>query len=554
MSTPDEKVGRTQQQRIDAYLKKTGIKKPWYLARGERDARAKHAKSTALAMDKCWNRFLEYCVLEGHGAAAALPADPVVVLMFGEHMASRTKARRDPETGEHVYDMIPVDEGETAWSSEDGYELSPSYFGSHCAAIAAKHAEKGFEDPTQDPMIVELRQRWTRKAKDRPVAQADPLDDDKLLKVLNAIYEPLEPDRDDAIYALRAAGVGAKAMARLVWDDVVNLDAHGPLVLHATGFTPKGSTEGQVPRDGEIDPALKLMAWQTIAQREGFYAGHRPVFPPIDKKGQPEPDKALSASGLRAASDRRAFGRIHELSHSEVRDAFILLLGLASWFRSDESLRAKWGNLREREGGGLIIYRSSAKNDQTGTGAYSTELPLDSPRLDLKTNMEAWRAVWTDIVGREPKDDDPLLIPVDTWRLRWHRKTRKESETGKGRKVTETEQGPKPKGRGWKLQPLGYGAMNDMIGRRTAKAGLKGRYTTHSLRAGGAANAFNDGVDAIQVAHRGLWKDSKSPVIYARGGKAERKGSAESLRKLRLDNPGLTAEELAILAAKHSNS
>ena len=492
-----------------------------YMGIGRRDVHKTKAASTLANMKRDWAKFVEFAETK---QVTPLPADPRLVYAFCMFLATRSPYYYD-EDGELTYDQIDI-------SIEEGYELKAGTLNRYLGAIRHFHEAEGFEDPALHPHIVRFRKGWAQQDIDKPTRQAMPINDDVLGEMLDGLHVRLSPIRDKAAAHLKRAGVGPKPMSRLRWEDIHRLQAGEPITLECTGFSPQGKSIVEI----DPDATEHLLAWRTILRQRKLFDLDNPVFPHISRAGVLSPESSISAAAIRQAVQRWESADSHEeeLSLTDIRDAFLLVLNRATGFRASETLRLRWGDITETKDDGLRI---TARKTKTGSGRTAAALPLQDPRLDVVSNMSDWRTAWADIVGREPSDKDPLVIPVTGSHLVWTRRVFIEDAEGNSGVDDQRYDGPEPEGDDWELQPLSYNSYNKIVKRRGARVGYDAdTLSSHSYRVGLAWQALKDGADARQAGYALGHKSTRSVQRYAEQAyEPTAEGSPEQLRQKRLN-------------------
>lgn len=160
-----------------------------------------------------------------------------------------------------------------------------------------------------------------------------------------------------------------------------------------------------------------------------------------------------------------------------LRDHALILLGIVSFGRRSEMAALTWEDVSKVPEGLLLRIRMS-KTDQEARGETVPVLYGAFPRTDPVRVLERWRAH----LARHGLDRGPLLRSVD-----------RHGHIGD------------------RLSPK---AINDVIRRRAAAAGLGPGYTAHSLRAGAATIAYMNGAPISAICRLGRWKPG-SPVVLS---------------------------------------
>lgn len=210
--------------------------------------------------------------------------------------------------------------------------------------------------------------------------------------------------------------------------------------------------------------------------------------------------------------------------------------------RSSELLALRWGDVEKTKVGRQFKVRKS-KTDQTGNGRTFSSLHVDDVRFDVGYQLDSWQAAWEQVVGRRPKDHEPIAIPADPNQLLWIQEVFEEDNEGDSsikedrRQGTEreTREHEKPFG----LQALSYGSFNLMVKKRASQAGYENLsdFSTHSLRVGHAPQAFEDGASIFQTAFSLGHKDPRSTRGYSQHGYDQTaEGSVEQRGQQRINN------------------
>lgn len=181
----------------------------------------------------------------------------------------------------------------------------------------------------------------------------------------------------------------------------------------------------------------------------------------------------ITVDSLRAMLATRPANELRGL-----RDRVVLLLGVAMFGRRTELTALELSDVAETEDG-LVVYVRSSKTDQDAVGA---EIPI-------------------------PYGQCAETCPVRTVRL-W-RETLTEHGIISGRLLRSINR------HGRIGTALTGKAVNEIVHQAAVDAGLSdpGRYTAHSLRAGGATIAAKAGHHARAIAEHGRWS-ATSPVVH----------------------------------------
>ena len=179
----------------------------------------------------------------------------------------------------------------------------------------------------------------------------------------------------------------------------------------------------------------------------------------------------------------------------DARDAALLLIGWKAALRTDDLHRLDIADLKVEsaekvggvvDGGGLAVRLRRSKTDQTGT------------------------TVTVGITASDPLPDDTPdpLDAVHVWR-RWHNQLRAHglSRGPAWRGIDRYDRRPRA--------PVSNPqAINLIVTRRAAAAGLDGDYGGHSLRRGFATSALAGGASERAVQRHGRWSSPNSMTPY----------------------------------------
>ena len=221
------------------------------------------------------------------------------------------------------------------------------------------------------------------------------------------------------------------------------------------------------------------------------------------------------------------------------RDKALLLTGYCILARGSELLSLAWDDITEDGVGGAVATIRRSKVDQEGLGADQHLWPavveaLRAWRLAHDAELiqrrlgedERHRALWAErfrppvhSCGR--KRIHPIKAPV---RLDWL----DTPQVFRGLAAVTTTDG---KHLGW---PTGFAlsSLNSMIAERARSAGLKGAFSSHSLRIGAAQDLVAAGKSLPAIMQDGRWKSPQMVLRYARKLLANRGAMAEMGREL----------------------
>jgi integrase len=174
---------------------------------------------------------------------------------------------------------------------------------------------------------------------------------------------------------------------------------------------------------------------------------------------------------------RRMIAGLPREGEKAIRDRAILVLGFALMARRSELVALNRGDIAETADGLEVRIRKS-KTDQTGKGAQ-VNLPRGQfPDTDPVRVLKAW----TDVLDEHGEHGGRVFRSIDRW--------------------------------GNLGQTLQSRAISDIVHTAAVRAHLPQpeSYSAHSLRAGGATEAYRAGVPVTTICDHGRWKRG-SPVV-----------------------------------------
>jgi hypothetical protein len=125
-----------------------------------------------------------------------------------------------------------------------------------------------------------------------------------------------------------------------------------------------------------------------------------------------------------------------------------------------------------------------AKNDPHGKG-HTIGAPRKSDPIHCPAAIfDELHATYAAVLGRDPHPHEPLIAKLDT-----------------------TTDG---------LLPISRERISEIVTTRAAAAGVNGRYTSHSPRAGSATDMLDNGAPMAQVIKHGRWQTEQSVHAYYR--------------------------------------
>jgi integrase len=172
-------------------------------------------------------------------------------------------------------------------------------------------------------------------------------------------------------------------------------------------------------------------------------------------------DRQEGAEALRTADIVRLCATF-ALDARSVRNKAIVLLGFAGGFRRSEIVALDLEDLRFKPEGLEILVRRG-KTDQTGTGRLVGIVPGANPATCPIAALRAWLRV-----GEFAGEKGPLFRAVNRWGA-------------------------------IEFERLSDKAVDRVVKEACGRAGLEGRYSAHSLRAGHVTEARARGADRVAV-------------------------------------------------------
>lgn len=351
------------------------------------------------------------------------------------------------------------------------------------AALGRLHLLAGLPSPAADPQVKALMAGLRRTLTNAPVYAKAALTWDLLLKTLEPAAEPTAPSlvrAQTAIALSREAGATAGQLARLLWSDV-SLESDAAWVMLAPGHRRAASRRCILACDGQAVALLRRLR---------DVSAHRPgtaVF--RDATGKP-----LTRQGLHKILTRGCDSTVEASapvsSVAAVRDRALLLAGWLTALRRNNLAMLTWDELTRTPNGWHVLVERS-KTDQTGAGTTVaiTHAPPGSGMPDPAGALDDWRALMTQVLGRDPQSLPRVPVFV---------------RVSKHDQVFLDERG-RPAG-------LSGGAISDIVKRRVRAAGLdhgvhlthggrrtapgRAPFSAHSLRAGFVTEGLARGVPA----------------------------------------------------------
>ena len=198
-------------------------------------------------------------------------------------------------------------------------------------------------------------------------------------------------------------------------------------------------------------------------------------------------DRVTSPAGiptLAEIEDRARLAKhIGAPAPADLRDLALILNLYWGAFRGSELVGMCWDDCRTVAQGVEWIVRR-AKNDQLGRSETVGAAGNPNPLLCPATALAEWRTALADLLGREPRADDPVFVRLDR-----------------------------------QLEPpvaLTRDGASQIVKRAARAAGLNGDHASHSLRAGFVTDALDAGATREQVQRHGRWANVRSIDPYYR--------------------------------------
>lgn len=459
-----------------------GVSERWQAAIARANAYAERSLSTDTVRSyrDGWERFVTWCDQEG---LQALPAEPIVVAGYLTWLA----------------------DGDAGASQEP---LATATILHRLAAINRAHKVAGHPRPGDDgfvrSVVAGIRRELGVAAEHAKAA----LEMGDLLAVLATTTVSARAVRDRALLlAATAPNATAAGLARLCWSEVTILPGAVELVVTHRSWTERIVLRANPSRPGRC-PARAfedLLGGRTLDQ-----AAAQRVFAAPDRGDAPLTPEGLTAivrshlgpwdgRGLPEAVHLQLGGVLDELALPatiDLRDRVLIACGWYGALRRSNVAMLCWGDLLEVTTGVQASLRRS-KTDPTGRGTWVL-LPRTRGSIACPvTALEAWRERVTELLGRPPRADEPVLCQVT-----------------RGGKLRIDDTGAP--------LPLSGDAIAAAVKRRAKAAGLDAAtFSGHSLRAGFITTAARAGVPADKIAEQSNTANLNNLLRYIRKVRAE---------------------------------
>ena len=197
--------------------------------------------------------------------------------------------------------------------------------------------------------------------------------------------------------------------------------------------------------------------------------------------GTPATTSTLAGLTTRDIADASESLRTPAWSNIRARAVLVFLYGAT--LRGGELAALRWDDTRISPNGVEVTVRR-AKNDPHGKG-HTIGAPRKSDPIHCPAAIfDELHATYAAVLGRDPHPHEPLIAKLDT-----------------------TTDG---------LLPISRERISEIVTTRAAAAGVKGRYTSHSPRAGSATDMLDNGAPMAQVIKHGRWQTEQSVHAYYR--------------------------------------
>ena len=195
------------------------------------------------------------------------------------------------------------------------------------------------------------------------------------------------------------------------------------------------------------------------------------------------PATTSTLAGLTTRDIADASESLRTPAWSDIRARAVLVFLYGATLRGGELAALRWDDTRISPNGVEVTVRR-AKNDPHGKG-HTIGAPRKSDPIHCPAAIfDELHATYAAVLGRDPHPHEPLIAKLDT-----------------------TTDG---------LLPISRERISEIVTTRAAAAGVKGRYTSHSPRAGSATDMLDNGAPMAQVIKHGRWQTEQSVHAYYR--------------------------------------
>ncbi|WP_043343306.1 site-specific integrase [Belnapia moabensis] len=269
---------------------------------------------------------------------------------------------------------------------------------------------------------------------------------------------------------------------------------------------------GRHPLPADVATVVRFLAWYGMGRRTSTLRSaraairlHHEMAGFLDPTTQPEITRFLSGHArLTGEPPRQKMALyVHQVRELCIvleeegglvasRDRAAILLGYAAALRASEVVAARIQDV-EIVHRGLTLTIPRSKTDQEGQGQYVAVVRTATLETCPVTAVEEWLAL---LKERGCGPTDPLFPAL---------RASGDPALRQGR---------------LEYRPLSTQGYRAMLKQRCAAIGIDpARIGGHSLRAGHATQAAEKGVDIIEIAQQGRWKDLRKVMVYVRSGR-----------------------------------
>lgn len=357
-----------------------------------------------------------------------------------------------------------------------GRPYQTSTIASKVSAVATWHTSNGKPNPVTVELLSLVRKGFARKLGRSP-EQAVALLAEGLIAMVEAAIAPTHPARRTASLLLLlcdpAIDLGPRALERFrSWDQLRwPADDESPALLEL--HYDSGLRVREIPRhaDPDLDPVAALRRLYEATEHVD------PPFPNV-KDGRPMTaggivrlaremcERALVFPDRSYWLDDEERARLRDVALAptdlQVRDVLLLVLDWWCGTRRSEIAALSWRDITMPSKGSdkLKVVVGRSKTDQTAKGKPRWVHRQPDARIDPLTLLEQWKPRLERLIGRPVGPDDPVLVRLD-------RAGRLERGTARA---------------------MSGDAVNERVKIIAAAAGIPGKISSHSLRAGMITN------------------------------------------------------------------
>ena len=440
-------------------------------------AAASRSQTTRDTYEIHWRTFTKFCDLVG--LSATVPVPPETVVLYLAYLARF--GRKNPITGERDNDP-------------DLAPLKHGYLRQAISAISRRHELAGFPTPTSDPAVGAVLVGYGKTHGTRHNG-SDPLHGHQIRTICAHIAAtPNTTKRDLALVVLIAGGhITPGQAARLNSEHVLWATGHPE---HAAVIAVQRRRSATGLDLISLPDSLPIAICPTAALRALDHHQRGPVFRRPDgarltrqaivkilTKAIGTPATTSTLAGLTTRDIADASESLRTPAWSDIRARAVLVFLYGATLRGGELAALRWDDTRISPNGVEVTVRR-AKNDPHGKG-HTIGAPRKSDPIHCPAAIfDELHATYAAVLGRDPHPHEPLIAKLDT-----------------------TTDG---------LLPISRERISEIVTTRAAAAGDKGRYTSHSPRAGSATDMLDNGAPMAQVIKHGRWQTEQSVHAYYR--------------------------------------